>query len=87
MRSVPVLTASTFAGGWYRGDVVRTPNEISHLGRALGGFGMPCALREEVPTALGEDPEGRVMDAGSSPAGSIPRSGYSWLDLNEGGIG
>jgi hypothetical protein len=34
---------------------------------------MPCALREEVPTALGEDPEGRVMDAGSSPAGSIDR--------------
>lgn len=33
---------------------------------------MPCALREKVATALGEDPEGRVMDAGSSPAGSIP---------------
>lgn len=32
---------------------------------------MPCASREEVPTALGEDPEGRVMDAGSSPAASI----------------
>lgn len=34
---------------------------------------MPGALREEVPTALGEDLEGRVMDAGSSPAGSIPK--------------
>lgn len=32
---------------------------------------MPCASREEVPTALGEGPEGRMTDAGSSPAASI----------------
>ena len=34
---------------------------------------MPRALREEVPTALGEDPEGRMTDGGSSPPASIAR--------------
>lgn len=32
---------------------------------------MPRASREEVPTALGEGLEGRVTDAGSSPAASM----------------
>lgn len=75
--SVSVAVASTFTGGWYRGNVARTPNESSRLGRALGGLGMPRALREEVPTALGEDPEGRVTDGGSIPPASIGNNGDS----------
>lgn len=58
MRSVLVLTASSFAEDWYRGEVARTPNEISRLGRAPGGSA--CRVHSEKKCRLRSEKTWRV---------------------------